>query len=170
MAAVAPIDPAGLAAHARRLAAGPSDATSLRRATSAAYYAVFHAITLGVAAHLTPGSRDEVRYRLARSVDHGRLTDVCAWLTGAASARREVRPVVARLRGTAALVELATHVLRLQAARHGADYDHLTRVDHALAGEHHDTAVRALELLGRLEGTVELGEFYALVALHTTLR
>ena len=166
---VQPIDPAGLAAHAGGLV-GAADATLLRRATSAAYYAVFHAIALGVARQLAPASSDEVRYRLARSVDHGRLAEVCGWVTGAGAGRREVRPVVETLRRNDTLVALARDVVRLQKARHDADYDHLAEIGPALAAAHHDRARTALRLLDELAGSPDLAELYALVALHSTLR
>ena len=171
-----PIDPGRLARHAARLAVEPAVdsvpglTTRLRRSTSAAYYAVFHAIALGMASHLAPRSDDEVRYRLARSLDHGRLADVCGWLVGACTGRREVRPIIERLRRNGALVSLAAHILRLQAARHDADYDHLAEIGPALAADHHDRARTALRLLDELAGSPDLAELYALVALHSTLR
>lgn len=142
----------------------------LRRSTSASYYAVFHAIALAVAAQLAPDSSPDDRYRLTRSVGHDRLAEVCGWLGRENAGREHVRPIVARLRGNADLVELATIFVRLQQARHEADYDHLVAMDPEAAVTHHLKAARALALVERLRATPDGQEFLALVALHSSLR
>ena len=166
------IDPRALLAHAVALArsddAAPDDAR-LRRAVSAAYYAVFHAVALAVAAHLVPASRDETRYRLARSVHHRRVADVCTWLTRG-GAKQHVAEVVARLRRAPDVVGLAQSFVDLQDARHVADYDHLSRIDASAAESACADAGRALALLDELRGTPDLDELLALVALNTALR
>jgi hypothetical protein len=171
-----PIQPRDLAEHALHLAQyrprdGRSPASWLRRSTSASYYAVFHAVALAVAAHVAPSSAAEDRLRLARSVDHGRTAEVCAWLAGTrGDGREQVRPIVRRLRANAELVHFARTFIGLQEARHDADYDHLALVGRRGSLDHHTRALIAMYLLERLIATPDGQELLALVALHTSLR
>jgi hypothetical protein len=169
------IVPRELAYHALRLARhrsrrGRALDAWLRRSTSASYYAVFHALSLGVARQLAPRAAAEDRYRLARSVDHGRVADVCLWVIGNGSGKRNAQEVVADLRRNGDVVEFGDLFLTLQQARHRADYDHLAPVDEFEALTHHRSACRALDLLDALAGTVDRERFLALVALNTALR
>lgn len=171
-----PIQPRDLAVHALHLARyrprdGRSPSPWLRRSTSASYYALFHAVALAVAAHVGPASSAEDRMRLARSVDHGRVAEVCGWLLDTRGDGREhVRPIVRRLRANADLVHFARTFVRLQEARHDADYDHLAVVDRDESLDHHSNALLALYLLERLVPTPDGQELLALIALHTSLR
>ncbi|HWL35724.1 MAG TPA: hypothetical protein VNQ77_05995 [Frankiaceae bacterium] len=171
---LAPLEPRRLLDHAVRLARpqdlGPVSPEWLRRSTSASYYAVFHGFAVAMADQVAPGSPPGERYRLCRALDHGRVADVCRWLTGAASGKEHVRPIVARLRANRMLADLARAFLLLQQARHSADYDHLADVDEGQTLSHADEATRALDLLEALAPTPDGQEFLALVALHTALR
>ncbi len=169
------LTPHRLADHALRLARhrtrrGRPHPTWLRRSTSASYYALFHALAAAVADQLVPQSPAVERRRLNRSVEHGRLAEVCSWLVGRGQGRTHVQPVVARLRRNPALRDLAATFLELQEARHVADYDHLAQVAEDATVGHYSDAVQALALLDGLRGTPDGQEFLALVALHTTLR
>jgi hypothetical protein len=171
----APIRPDQLVRHARAMAhhhagAGRPRLVWLRRSTSASYYAVFHAIALAVATQLSPGSAPDDRYRLTRSIGHDRVLEVCRWLTKRDSGRHHVRPVVTRLRRNADLVRLGEIFVRLQQVRHEADYDHLASVRKAATVAHNEQAATALELVEHLRGTTDGQEFFALVALHSSLR
>lgn len=171
--AIAPLEPRRLLDHALRVARapdrGPVPPEWLRRSVSASYYAVFHRLAIAMADQVAPGSPAVERYRLCRSLDHGRVADVCRWLTGGGG-KEHVRPVVDRLRDNLALAELAEALLLLQIARHGADYDHLADVSERETLSHARTAARALDLLDALAPTADGQEFLALVALHTALR
>jgi hypothetical protein len=171
---VASLDPRRLLDHAVEVARaaerGAAAPESLRRSTSASYYAVFHRLAIAMADHVAPDSPPGERYRLCRALDHGRVADVCGWLTGAASGKEHVRPIVARLRGNGGLLEVAATFLVLQRARHRADYDHLAEVDEGHTMSHASDARRALDLLDALVPTPDGQEFLALVALHTALR
>jgi len=84
---------------------------SLRRAVSAAYYALFHLLVLEGIRHWRIGRQ---RAKLARSFDHGAMKQVCS--------RKDFDP---------RLQEVADAFVQLQQARHSADYDYskvLTRV------------------------------------------
>lgn len=172
--AVAPVEPRRLLDHAVRLVRAPDRGAvppeSLRRSTSASYYAVFHRLAIAMAEHVAPGSPPEERYRLCRALDHGRVADICRWVAGLGAAKEHVRPIVARLRGNDGIAEVAAAFLVLQAARHRADYDHFAEVDERDTLSHAEAATRALDLLDDLAPTPDGQEFLALVALHTALR
>jgi hypothetical protein len=54
----------------------------LRRAVSAAYYALFHKLTLTAAEALLPAATQEQRWQLGRHFGHGEMRRVCEWVTG----------------------------------------------------------------------------------------
>lgn len=161
-------------AHAHGLAGAPvtprTDAVDFRRAVSGAYYAVFHAFALAVGTRLAPDATTDTRYRVARSVDHGRTREVLGWVALPHGGREQVVPVLRRLRRNAALVEFATLFRELQVARHRADYDHLAEIGAGAARDACSEAARALALLDELAGSNDLDELLALVALNVALR
>lgn len=173
-----PIDPKKLREHARALAthqdgAGRPRPVWLRRAVSSAYYSAFHAVSLATTLQLAPQSSSEDRYRLSRSIDHGRLAEVCGWIRGQkgdGAGRQHVQPIVSDLRLNPAIQELATHIAELQEARHQADYDHLYVVGKATALTYVAQASRVLELLDQSSSDPYLQSFLALIALNTQLR
>ncbi len=173
-----PIDPKKLLEHARALAthqdgAGRPRPVWLRRAVSSAYYSAFHAVSLATTLQLAPQSSSEDRYRLSRSIDHGRLAEVCGWVRGQkgdGAGKQHVQAIVSDLRLNPAMQELATHIAELQEARHQADYDHLYVVGKAMALTHVAQASEVLKLLDKHQSDADLQSFLALVALHTQLR
>ena len=108
--------PADLIAHAERLTAvakrKPYQA-DMRRAVSAAYYALFHAVAAAAADTLigaTAGQRSSVTWRrVYRSLDHGFAKAQCL--------ARGSTPIPTALRDT------ADAFVQLQELRHDADYD-----------------------------------------------
>lgn len=95
-----PIRPKWLLRQARELAGegvGQPRHTNLRRATSAAYYALFHELTLATTRHLLPGSTAEEQRRASRRVSHGSIKGAADWIAGR-SPPRHLDDVVARLR------------------------------------------------------------------------
>ena len=173
---VAPLRPRGLLRHAEALAEHHSSAgrpvlTWLRRSTSASYYAVFHAIALAVVEQIAPRAQPDDQHSLARSIEHGRVAEVCKWVTGKPGAGREhVQDIVADLQANDDIVRLAAIFLRLQQARYEADYDHLADFRKATTPAHVRQATSALDLLDMLVDTPDGERFLALVALHTQLR
>src|SRR5215207_1010131 len=95
------IEPRWLLRQAGELARTPRGAgqprnADLRRAVSAAYYAVFHAITRYAVRHLLPSASRTDQLRLARSFDHGSIAEICRWPTRASAPRHSsaVRPII----------------------------------------------------------------------------
>lgn len=172
MAAV-PIRPRRLVEHAHDLiahheAAGRPRPIWLRRAVSAAYYAVFHGVSLATVEQLAPNATAEERFRLARSLEHSRLAEVCSWVSGRTpGGKRHTQPIVAILHARPELRQLGDIVRRLQEERHRADYDHLADFDKATALSPVQQAERALDLLDGFRGDPDLERFLALIALHT---
>lgn len=165
------IRPRRLLEHAQELvqhheAQGRPRTIWLRRAVSAAYYAVFHAISLEAVLMLAPDSSREDRFRLSRSVNHGDLVKVCGWIRGQGSPEH-AQPIVDRLRQDSDMRQLAEIISGLQEQRHRADYDHLASFPKATALHLTAQAARAFEILNARRGSLELQEFFALILLTT---
>ncbi len=175
MAVAVAIDPVRVVAHARELArhqtgAGRPRPVWLRRSISAAYYAVFHAFGLKIAAQVLPHGSDTDRQRLTRSLQHVALREVCQWVTGNPGAgKTHVQPIVAQLQTDPQIRQIANITFRLQEARHLADYDHLAGFDKASALSYVAQAEWVVDRLEALTGSVELEQFLALIALHSKL-
>jgi hypothetical protein len=172
--AVTPLRPTYLVRHARALAQhrsgrGRPSVTWLRRASSAAYYAVFHRLSTDMAWHLLPHGSDQDRYRLARSVPHTQISDLCSLLTRTGG-NLHVQPMVDLLRKDADLVALARLFIDLQQARHDADYNHLAPVRKATTLGHIADPERALDLANRLAATPNYESFLSLLALKSSLK
>jgi hypothetical protein len=169
-----PLRPRRLLAHATALAehqshTGRPVVTWLRRSTSAAYYALFHGVSLAVVEQIAPSLAQNDQYRLARSINHGRVADVFHWVSGEGTSRKHARPILADLRENVDVRHLAGIFVRLQQARHDADYDHLARFRKATTLTHIEQATRGLDLLDALTGTADGERLFALVALHADL-
>ena len=122
-------DPDRLLEQAEILIKTHTDETDLRRAVSAAYYALFH-YTLRAAADLVTGraSRGNPRYNLAyRSIDHGALKNLCEQLR-ASSLNDKIKPYEPA-GGFGDISVFARLTLNLQSERNFADYDLLQRFD-----------------------------------------
>jgi hypothetical protein len=99
---------------------------SLRRAVSAAYYALFHYLVDESTHFLVSGKqREALRRQLARSFDHAQMKKAAQAFV-APSASSPWRAVLSAA-PTPALVDVASAFIALQEARHEADYD-LARV------------------------------------------
>lgn len=126
-----PIDPHDLLRHAADLAESPPGrtGTDYRRAVSAAYYALYHALTLRAATLAEPSAR----YDAVRRFRHWRLRDVA-------------RAVIDD--GGDALAErIARALLFLQAERVHADYNHREQFTRRRARRAIDFAREAVEAL-----------------------
>ncbi len=161
-----PISPAVLLDQARRLAGAPpplvrsgeglSDeeiarflqmlpaprAEDLRRAVSAAYYALFHAITLQAAELLAAG---DLRYERTRELRHGSLDDVARRLTGAGAPPAD--PASPEESAAYRVRKVAYAIQRLRADREDADYNHFARFTQRWAVEAITLAMEAVELV-----------------------
>jgi len=103
----------------------------LRRAASAAYYALYHELVNRVCEHLQPDATDAKRWTLSRLFAHRNVLAVCEWILGATGIPgakgppARVRAAFQRMRTSTRLVDVALAFQTLQQARHEADYDHL---------------------------------------------
>ena len=95
-----------------------------RRAISACYYALFHALTLACAAHVAPGSPGPLRRELTRAVNHRDLRAVAEWVSGSRKPPEFAESAVTNLRADDVVSRIAEAVQRLQDGRLEADYDH----------------------------------------------
>jgi len=102
----------------------------IRRAISAAYYAIFHA-TVTAAADQFVGltNRDESRYGLLyRSVDHKWLRELCKEVQKT-TLSSNFRPYAPPGGFGVDIAEFAAAVVALQIKRHTADYDVMVRMN-----------------------------------------
>ena len=130
-----PLDPLDLLRHARSVALvlPERNSTDFRRAVSAAYYALYHAVTLQAAALVADGDTPAERHRLARRFRHRHLRAAASTLAGADA------PVV-RSRG----MDFISAVQQLNAERERADYSHFERFTQERAVELIDIATDAV--------------------------
>jgi hypothetical protein len=102
---------------------------SLRRATSNAYYALFHFLTWEASLHVAPDISTTSRMQMQRWFDHGSMYQTCAIFSAT-----EFQGQFTKLIGSVplpALQKVARNFRDLQQERHAADYDmasHWTRL------------------------------------------
>jgi uncharacterized protein (UPF0332 family) len=153
---VAILNPDHLFEQAERLitiAVGPPRQVDIRRAISAAYYAVFHA-TISAAADEFIGTtnRDKSRYGLAyRSVSHAWIRELCKEVQKQ-NPSNKFKPYVPSTGFGSNINAFAAAVVELQEKRHAADYDVMIRMNKSDAVLAISTARAAL---GRLDGASE---------------
>jgi hypothetical protein len=123
-------DPWLLLQQAEALLAGQPDETDLRRAISAAYYAVFHCVLRYVADTTAGvGNRGTHLYRwVYRSVQHEQLRTLCHRLGGPKPDVKIMRYAPAGDFGP--IVNFAPLALNLQDQREYADYDPVHSFNH----------------------------------------
>ena len=117
--------------------AGPPRQVDIRRAVSAAYYAIFHAIiTAAVDQFIGVTNRTSSRYGLVyRSVAHAWLRDLCREVQKQMLSNR-FKPYAPSNGFGNNIAAFAVAVVELQEKRHSADYDVMIRIyksDAALA-------------------------------------
>lgn len=108
--------------------AGPPRQVDLRRAISAAYYAVFHATVIAAADQFVGVTlRQSREYGLVfRSVDHRTIRDICEDIAKSTPPAKYLPYLPASGFGPA-IQQFANSFPNLQARRHAADYDPLLR-------------------------------------------
>jgi hypothetical protein len=94
---------------------------SLRRAVSAAYYALFHLLASEGAAIVTRGGRLPLRAQVQRAFAHGDMKKTCQHFAAGGLPELVKSLVVPPLEPE--LVSVAKAFIRLQEERHAADYD-----------------------------------------------
>ncbi len=122
--------------HARFLANLDPSTTSqanIRRAISAAYYAVFHLLAHEVATQVSPDFPEGLRERTQRALDHRQMLTAAKafYEAGQAGKRPGNLPADIKLAGPVSkeLSLIAESFKDLQEARLAADYDALNRFD-----------------------------------------
>jgi hypothetical protein len=167
----AEIDPRTLLARARELSTSPYD-TDLRRAASAAFHAVFHALVGHAVRHLMPNAHRADQLRLARSFDPGSVAEVCRWMTrvGAPGNASALGPLIRPLLDNRRLAEVAAGFLTLRQVRHHAEYDHLATFTRPGVAADVELASTAVADLGQLGGSRDGHLFFVLVAAQKVLQ
>jgi hypothetical protein len=121
----------GFFSHAERLAASghPSDTQQVdfRRAVSAAYYAVFHLLTMTAAESWAVGRE---RHRFARLFEHGRLRTASLALPGKLKERLGDNASPDDQKTADTLATIAKDFVALQQDRNSADYDNSREWSH----------------------------------------
>jgi uncharacterized protein (UPF0332 family) len=119
--------------HARFLAnidARTTTQANIRRAISAAYYAVFHLLAAEVAAQVSPDRPVGLRERTQRALNHARMVDVAKAFSQAAGKRVKGLPDDIQLPEPISkeLTSISNSFKELQEVRHTADYDVLKQL------------------------------------------
>ena len=153
------IRPGWLLRQARELAVKPGPGrprtADLRRAVSAAYYAVFHSLSRRISESATPEDAGKlVRYELCRVWQHGELNQVCGWVAGFTKpANKWLRGLVSVAQTSQSLVLVATRFQNLMADRHAADYDHMAEFVRDESVAFVTMAEDTVNLIGDIPGT-----------------
>ena len=119
-----------------------------RRAVSAAYYAVFHAVTLRAArlVQAEPGLYEQ--HRGTRRFEHRDVRNVALWATGSGTPPSVLLAAVEEVRRDAQVRAVATAIQHLSDERRNADYNHFAEF----------TQNRALRAINRADDAVEIIE------------
>jgi hypothetical protein len=147
--------------------------TSHRRATSTAYYALFHAITSRVIESTFPAAPDEFKQRVRRWIAHRDIAEVCRWVLAVSgttgyslpkSIRALLAPAGAQPRVDADTIAIADAFLELYEKRLEADYDHEAVFTRADTRGHIAVARQAVAVVEQAN-SAEVQTFFGLIAL-----
>lgn len=110
--------------HAWTLLDGSPEEVQLRRAVSAAYYALFHLLSSAVAEQVSPDSPAGLRGRTQRALDHGQMASAAKSFSAPGRSPANL-PEDIGFAGpiSAKLANVAGSFVELQQARYLADYD-----------------------------------------------
>lgn len=136
----------------------------LRRAVSAAYYALFHEIVIRVTEHLLPQHKVEDRWEAGRRVSHACIRNVCAWVASGKTAPQKVRASVGVLQQNQNLVDVCDAYQELYEARNRADYDHTASFSKPTTLAHVDLSEAAIQLLAVESGKPDYQRLMAHIA------
>lgn len=131
----------------------------LRRATSTAYYALFHELVAHGAKRALPRGPRQDRFVVSRWFSHGNLRKAAEWVDQLQNGRSVPAGVQALLTGAgpmpADLALVAAAVSELQQARHDADYDPAYDATKRRTLGHIDQARAAVRAARRLDDSDE---------------
>ena len=136
--------------------------SSLRRAVSTAYYALFHMLINDAALKLMPNSPVGLRDQGRRAFAHGDMRNACEVFSKASKAYSHL--LVAPLE--AELQSIATEFVRLQQLRHAADYDLSQTFDRVTVLEAIELAKTAMADWNKVRNTPNSNVFLAALLLH----
>jgi hypothetical protein len=178
-----PIEPEKLLDAANKLA--PPDAppgrpsyTSHRRATSTAYYAVFHAICARVASLVFPNAGLVFQREVMRWIAHSDIATVCRWISILQGNRtngvsQHIRTLLEPPSGPSMIdgttIAIADGFLELHEKREEADYDHDAVFARADTRGHIRLATRLVSMVENAS-TPEAMTFFGLVAIQAKIR
>lgn len=124
---------------------------NLRRATSAAYYAVFHLLIQEASASAVPAQPAALRAKAPRSMQHGELREICRQFQDASRGHK-----LASSLGVAVPPELrilAKTFVDPQDERHAADYDVTLQLSQSAALSSVSNAEAAFRQWATIKGT-----------------
>ena len=147
--------------------AGQPRNADLRRAVSAAYYALYHELVLRAAAHLLPGCPDEDRWRISRLFTHRSVRQVCDWVVGPGDPPPRLKLAMLAIRNSSALLDVALAFQTLQQSRYEADYDHLADFTRPATLNLIDQVRDAIAKLKRMEESESYERLMAQIAMHS---
>ena len=148
---------------------------SLRRAVSAAYYALFHLLTAEGAKRLSPARPKGLRPLLQRAYNHGDMRNVCVSLaSGQRSFLKSGSPgqnaasthQLLSFPLDAALFDVIEAFLFLQAARNDADYNLNTQLNRTDARRHVRAAREAFAAWSAIRDTPNATVFLSALLLQ----
>ncbi|MEV0592550.1 hypothetical protein [Nonomuraea cavernae] len=127
----------------------------LRRATSTAYYALFHELVRHGANRAVQNGPEDHQHAIGRWYAHGNFRQVARWVeninSGRSAPTAAVRLLTTRGQVNADLVILAISFSDLQDARHGADYDPDYDATRSATLGQVNTARSAIEAIRRMD-------------------
>jgi uncharacterized protein (UPF0332 family) len=127
----------------------PAKNADFRRAVSASYYALFHRLSEAVVLQIAPQAAPATANRVHRWLDHQDMKKIC-WEFAAVPLRSPLRELI----GNSAPDEIQTvalNFIKLQEARHAADYDLQYQVTWRQAREYIELAVAAIGAWTKVE-------------------
>ncbi len=116
-----------------------------RRAISAAYYGLFHAITIASASLFAPSS--ESRNELVRRYRHGDLKAVTGWVRNSGTPPKYLTNSVETMRQDRRVQMVCDAFQRLNKSRESADYDHNASFTQQHVLDHVRLAQQAVNLI-----------------------
>jgi hypothetical protein len=145
---------------------------SLRRAVSAAYYALFHLLVSDSARSISPAKPGELKTLVRRAFNHGQMRQICSnFVQGSAgkSGNKSIPPVTQNLLTLPldpALVTVLEAFVDLQEARHQADYDLAKQWNRLDVLNHVQTARQAFIEWAKVRQTPNAAVFMAALVLQ----
>lgn len=136
---------------------------NLRRAVSAAYYALYHHMVLTVVGHVMDGCAEEDQLAACRNFEHGGVKTVCGWV--AVPSQCPQPETARRVAENSDLLDVALTLPQLRQARMEADYDHLANFTKATALTRISQARTAMRSLDNTAGSPAYVAFLALLAM-----